>query len=168
MSEHYSDPGKRRAQHLLASEVLEMVHGREEAEKTQADHQMMRKPSLASLTSQSTINVGEAASGQDVNRIVLSKALALNSSIGHVLFNAGLAKSKSEAVRMVEKGGVYVASTDGSAELTFTKISNSAAGEVSNLLVDNLLILRLGKWKVRIIEIVDDEQQNAVSTNPAR
>lgn len=158
MSEHNADPGKRRAQRLLASEVLEMVHGREEAEKTRVEHQMMRNPNLASLFSQSTDGSGVNASEQDVNRIALPQSQVLNTPIGHILYHAGLVKSKSEGVRMIDKGGVYIASNDGSADLNFVKIKDQTASDVAGLLVDNLLIFRLGKWKTRVIEIVEDSK----------
>jgi tyrosyl-tRNA synthetase len=156
MVEHNADPGQRKAQHLLASEVLEMVHGLEEAAKTRAEHQMMRNPSRISCSSQTTS--GEKSSEQDANRISLPKSQVLNTSVAHVLFYAGLAKSKSEGTRMIEKGGVYVAPKDGTAGLSFVKIDAQTANDAASLLVDNMLILRLGKWKVRVIEVVDNQQ----------
>lgn len=169
MEEHNADPGKRIAQHLLASEVLEMIHGREEAEKTRSEHQMLRKPSLASLSSQATVG-GDQLVGQDVNRITLPKSNVLNTPISHILYRAGLVKSKSEGSRMIEKGGLYVASNDDNADLNFVKIKDQSAEDVASLLVDNLLIFRLGKWKVRVIEVVDDDlldHTKMTPTNPS-
>ena len=158
MEKHHGDPGKREAQHLLASEVLEMVHGREEAEKTRAEHQSMRNPSLAFFaTSDAEGTSREVDAAQDVNRISLPRMQVLSSSVAHVLYQAGLAKSKSEGARMIHKGGVYVAAKADSGELDFVKIEDPRAEDVEGLVVDNLLVFRLGKWKVRIIELVDDD-----------
>jgi tyrosyl-tRNA synthetase len=166
MIEHNADPGQRKAQHLLASEVLEMVHGPEEAEKTRAEHQMMRNPSLISRSRQTTSS--EQSSEQEVNRISLPKSQVLNTSVAHVLFYAGLAKSKSEGTRMIEKGGVYTASKDSGVELNFAKIDTTTANDATNLLVDNMLILRLGKWKVRVIEVFDNDQFQQQKTTSAQ
>ena len=167
MAEHDADPGQRKAQHLLASEVLEMVHGLDEAEKTRAEHQMMRSPSLTSLSSQSRTTSGEEPSEQDVNRINLPESQVFNTSLAHVLFYAGLAKSKSEGSRMLDKGGVYVASKSDSADLNFAKIDSTTANNAASLLVDNMLILRLGKWKVRVIEVVGNDQSQHQKTTSA-
>jgi tyrosyl-tRNA synthetase len=165
MNEHNADPGQRRAQHLLASEVLEMIHGQEEAEKTRAEHQLMRNPSLASLSNQKNNSSSEGTSGQDINRISLPKSQVLNTPIAHILYHAALVKSKSEGTRMIDKGGVYIAANDGSAELNFVKIKDQTAGDVASLLVDNLLIFRLGKWKIRVIEVVEGSKLDQKRTN---
>ena len=165
ITEHNADPGKRKAQHLLASEVLEMVHGREEAEKTRSEHQMMRSPSLASLFSQNVDTPGNEVPGQDVSRIRLPMSQVLNTPIAHIIYYAGLVKSKSEGARMIDKGGVYIASNEDSAELNFVKIKNQTASDVASLLVDNLLILRLGKWKTRVVEVVEDSKLDQQRTN---
>ena len=157
MSEHNADPGKRRAQHLLAFEVLEMVHGRQEAEKTRARHQSMRSPSLAALFNRTINTTGEEALEQNIDRIRLPVSQVLNTPIAHILYHAGLVRSKSEGARTIDKGGVYVASNDGSAELNFVKVKDQTARADAGVLLDNLLILRLGKWKIRVIEAVEDE-----------
>ena len=162
MNEHNIDPGKRKAQHLLASEVLELVHGREEAEKTRTEHQTMRSPNLASLTgrarTQQDQGQGLQSDGTE-DRIVLRKSQVLDTPISRVLLHAGLASSKSEGARMVAKAGVYVASrTLGheNQELHFVQAKDQNVQNAAELLVDELLILRIGKWKVRVIEVIDD------------
>jgi tyrosyl-tRNA synthetase len=66
---------------------------------------------------------------------------------------------------MIDKGGVYIAANDGSAELNFVKIKDQTAGDVASLLVDNLLIFRLGKWKIRVIEVVEGSKLDQKRTN---
>ena len=147
MAEHSTDPGKRKAQHLLASEVLELVHGRDEAERTRAKHQAMRNPSLVSSG-----NTGTAE-----ERIVLPSSWVLDTPFAHILFNAGIASSKSEGARLVAKGRVYIASktTEGdSEELNFKQIKDQGPEDIADLIVDGRLILRIGKWKVGVIEVV--------------
>ena len=166
MAEHSNDPGKRKAQHLLASEVLELVHGREEAEKTRAEHQAMRSPNLTSLSNRTNLSSEQSSSLQAdavEDRIVLPKSQVLDTPISRILFHAGLAPSKSEGARMVAKGSVYIASrTSGSEdqELSFAQVKDQKPEDIADLLVDGLLILRIGKWKVRVIEVVDDKKLN--------
>lgn len=156
MAQHMQNPGKRKAQHLLAAEVLELVHGPEVATKTQAEHQAMRAPTIISLLHHSSTD-------SDSARTKLPKSLVRNTTFGRILYHAGLVATKSEGARLVSKGGVYIASpskdlTDG---LSFTQIKEQQPLDVTNLVADGLLILRLGKWKVRVIEVMQDEEFEA-------
>jgi tyrosyl-tRNA synthetase len=187
--EHAADPGKRLAQHLLASEVLELVHGKEVADRTRNEHRAMRAPTLAALQSGANNNGSLAKSSEpqsnaasdDVNaavvqRILLPKSLVLNKSPSEILHAASLAKSKSAAARLVSAGTLYAAMPQASsssepvavaddvmnAELRFVKqISNLPRGLDSFTQPGNLLVLRLGKWKIRIIEVVMDADYEA-------
>lgn len=66
MTAHSSDAGKRQAQHTLACEVLELVHGPEEAKKTQIEHHRLRAPTLASFATAQAPSSGGTASGTQV------------------------------------------------------------------------------------------------------
>lgn len=153
MAAHTADPGKRVAQHLLASEVLELVHGREVADRTRAEHQAMRNP--------------KATNEYQGDRIKLPRSLVNGASFAKVLWHAGIASSKSEGTRLMKSGGVYVATStagsheSGSVALTsesrFVHVKNKGPEDVQNFIEDGLLVLRTGKWKVRIVEVVDDE-----------
>lgn len=165
MKEHLADPGKRKAQHLLATEVLELVHGREEAERTRAEHEAMRNPTLASLTKTVSPKTGEPTSGQQSaaeKRIVLPKSLVRDTPLGRILYHAGLAASKSEGARTVQKGGVYIAVGNGAAGehegLSFVPAGDQSTEKIAHIADEGRLILRLGKWKVRVIEVVDDDE----------
>lgn len=162
MADHNLNPGKRKAQHLLASEVLELVHGREEASKTQAEHQAMRNPSFSS-GSEHKSNSNESTSGSQQQRMILGRSQVQGIPLYRVLHNAGLAATKSEAARLVSTGGVYVATKSsgngqsGSGEETsFVQLKDSQAVDVDQFLVNDQLILRLGKWKVRVIQVVEN------------
>jgi len=152
MVAHAADPGKRLAQHLLASEVLELVHGRETAEITRSQHQAMRNPSLASQ-GQST---GE--------RTILPRSLVAGAPFARIMWHAGMTATKSEAARLVKSGGVYVASASApggaagqESELKFAQIKDQKPEDIESFSKDGLIVLRTGKWKVRVVEVVDDE-----------
>jgi tyrosyl-tRNA synthetase len=155
MAAHAADPGKRLAQHLLASEVLELVHGRETAEITRSQHQAMRNPSLASRGQ----SKGE--------RTFLPRSLVAGAPFARIMWHAGITATKSEAARLVKSGGVYVASASASApggsaagqesELKFAQVKDQKPEDVESFSKDGLIVLRTGKWKVRVVEVVDDE-----------
>ncbi|KAH9843254.1 Tyrosyl-tRNA synthetase C-terminal domain [Teratosphaeria destructans] len=159
MSEHAADPGKREAQHLLASEVLELVHGREEAIKTREEHRSLRNPSLAALAQQTNMSNGQAELASSASqRAVLPASLVLTTPFSRILYHAGIAPTKSEGARMVAKGGIYVAKAESADEskLTFIQIRDQKPAEVSGFITNGLLVLRIGKWKTRIVEVVED------------
>ncbi|KAM0717079.1 hypothetical protein Q7P37_006931 [Cladosporium fusiforme] len=152
LAAHAADPGKRLAQHLLASEVLELVHGPEVAARTRAEHQAMRNPRVSSGNLQ-----GE--------RTVLPRSLVSGAPFSRILWHAGITATKSEAARLLKSGGVYVATSSSSSgvadqdaeaaeALKFAQIKNQKPEDVEK---DGLIVLRTGKWKVRIVEVVDDE-----------
>lgn len=167
MQAHSADPGKRKAQHLLAGEVIELVHGPEQAMKTRAAHQAMRAPTLSSIV-KPTSSQDESAAGDKsahpAQRVRLARSLLHNVPYARILFHAGLVSTKSEGARTIAKGGAYVAvpaesssstGTGGDA-LNFVTITSERPADAQDLLMNGLLILRLGKWKVRVVEVIDE------------
>lgn len=159
MIEHRADPGKRIAQHLLASEVLELVHGPEEAIRTREEHETMRRPTVASLMNQNAGNTDTQQAAAANQHIALPKSLVLDAPFSRILYHAGLVATKSEGARAISKGGAYVATyTQGTeSELNFVPIKDQRPADIASLSIDGILILRLGKWKVRVIKVLDDK-----------
>lgn len=175
MVEHMKDPGKRKAQHLLAGEVLELVHGAQEAEKARAEHERLRNPTIHSVARKSTETKAPSVKEQSApgdretsdqseeqapteQQIVLPASRVFDLPLATILSNAGLASSKSEATRMIKGGGVYIAipSEDG-AQLSWEPVrSLSSTANARQLLIGRKLVFRLGKWKVREVEVVDE------------
>lgn len=151
----------------------------------------MRVPTLAALqsgaksteqqndgsnTQTAVSNDGDAAV---VQRILLPESLVLNKSPSEILHAASLAKSKSAAARLVSAGTLYAAMPKGfdassaepvtdvmNAELRFVKqTTNIPKGLDSFTQPGNLLVLRLGKWRIRIIEVVPDAEYEARATD---
>jgi tyrosyl-tRNA synthetase len=114
-----------------------------------------------------------------VQRILLPESFVLNKSPSEILYAASLAKSKSAAARLVSAGTLYAAMPQGSdvsspepvadvmnTELRFVKqTANVPKGLDSFTQPGNLLVLRLGKWKIRIIEVVPDTNYEARATD---
>ncbi|RMY15287.1 hypothetical protein D0867_06879 [Hortaea werneckii] len=162
MVEHAHDPGKRKAQHLLASEVLELVHGRDEAVKTRKEHEVLRAPSLASLKRQDGTDASRESSSQPssgAERTILPYSLVLNTPFSRILYHAGIASTKSEGARMIAKGGVYIATASAPGEgskLDFHQLRDQKPDEVAGYIIDGVMVFRVGKWKVRVVEVVED------------
>lgn len=156
MKQHELDPGVRFAQHLLASEVLELVHGRDVALDTRRSHERLRK---AALTSCSSTTVSALSTAE---RIFLPRSLMASASFSQLLYYAGLSPTRSAGTRLIKAGGAYVAgSYDPSsldATLAFEPIGDSQPKDCISFKKDSTVIIRLGKWKVRVLEAVDDEK----------
>ncbi|GAB7358316.1 hypothetical protein MBLNU230_g2389t1 [Neophaeotheca triangularis] len=158
MQNHAANPGAREPQHLLAREVLELVHGREEALAAERAHRGSRRPSLDAFSSPAD---GESGlEGQE--RVSLPREQVVGLSMAAVLQVAVPGSSKSGLARMISSGGLYVARAQrGSAgeekgELDFVawRDPRGVVGEEALVGEGKLLVLRLGKWKVRVVEVV--------------
>ncbi|TKA67035.1 hypothetical protein B0A55_09304 [Friedmanniomyces simplex] len=174
-AEHAADPGKRKAQHLLAGEVLELVHGKEVADKTRAEHQALRKSNLAALTNRASQTDGTEAAQTSQQRTVLPSSLVLDTPFSRVLYHAGIVASKSEGARLIAKGGAYVvspspvavggdsvaASATANETVTFVQLKDQSPKDVQQYIINGMLIFRIGKWKVRIVEVIEDAEFDA-------
>jgi len=84
----------------------------------------------------------------------LSAEQVRGSRIDHVLQTAGLVKSRGEGRRLVTSGGVYIATrAQGGEQIEFTAVSTPESVVDEYLLDGKLLVLRLGKWKIKVIEL---------------
>ena len=109
-------------------------------------------------------------------RKVLPRSLVSEQSWPRVLYAAGLVDSASAGMRLIAAHGVYVGSRPGGrynrkgglggpldgSELTWTPIK-APDKDVNDYVVPgddqgDLLVLRHGKWKIRLVRIIDDEK----------
>jgi len=101
MKTHQKDPSRREAQGTLATEVTKMVHGEE---------------AMSNATGVSAIlfsdfdprNVKASVFDEMAKEIPTASVTANSLGLVDALVQAGLVKSKSEARRQIEQGGVYV------------------------------------------------------------
>nr|2KTL_A Chain A, Tyrosyl-tRNA synthetase [Aspergillus nidulans FGSC A4] len=102
-------------------------------------------------------------------RVTLPKSLVYDKTFSKVLWSAGLVASKSEGQRIINNNGAYVGSRPGVKknepgggmpdDLTFTPIKTWNASKTQEFIIDgDLLILKLGKWKMKLVSIVSDEK----------
>lgn len=182
MEEHMQDPRKRVAQHLLAHELVWLVHGKTVADRVQAEHR-----SVYGAT-QGAIDPSTGLSGpvpQDFeqykappehvhanNRPRIDLKLPrhiLDNSLARIVYASGLSTSIGDADRSIKAGGVYIGGQPGGGikyqtgmvvgQLQFTPMKTWSKEENKKFLIDDkLLLIRKGKHNLRCIELVSDEE----------
>lgn len=180
MSEHEQDPSKRVAQHVLAHEVVAMIHGPTEAAAAEKNHRLLfgeKLPEQSSAPDQSSappqgdmsnsLNP-KAPQTNSTNmpsvNVILPASLVYHQPIARLLYSAGLVSSRSEGNRLAANQGAYIGSrADGSGrmrdDLSFTPVKLFNPYQTKDFIVDgDLIILRVGKWKVKVVKIVSDEE----------
>ncbi len=195
MEQHRLDESKRTAQHTLAFEFIELMHGLGEAERTQQQHKQLfggelsidslrAEESVAPSHAQTEEQQGYTSSGSSRSRhppapatssessssssirLVLPQSLVLGQHISKVLYHAGLVSSKAEGFRLIANKGCRAGSKTGPNAVTatmgdslaYTPATNPSADAATYVIDGNLLILKAGKWKVRIINLVSDDE----------
>jgi tyrosyl-tRNA synthetase len=179
---HNQAPHERKAQHALAQNFVELIHGPAEAKAAEASHRLMfGKPTLLSLM-EIPAAAGAAKGGaapkaekKGPTPITLNNAPPINvtlprsvlsKSIGKIVFAAGLAESASDGHRLVSAGSLYISGPSSQkkramdeAELKFTQVKNWIIEDTSKFLVgDEMLVLRKGKHNIRIVRIVENAE----------
>ncbi|MFZ1062282.1 MAG: tyrosine--tRNA ligase [Acidimicrobiales bacterium] len=97
-------PHERLAQRALAREVVTMVHGEDAARKAERASEALFNEAIDELDETTLLEVVRDAPSSTWARTDLARGL----EPAEVLVRTGLAKSKGEARRFVEQGGVYV------------------------------------------------------------
>lgn len=174
VTEHMENPAQRKAQHLLAFQFVELVHGIREAREAESrHHQLFGRPSGSTIVDASTndnmsTKMIDSLNNSPSPNMKLPVSLIHNKSIGRVLYSAGLAVSATEGHQIASKQGAYIGSRPGqkggmdTGALSFTPVKLWVPEETQQYLIDGkLLILRRGKHNIRIIEVVSDEEFEA-------
>jgi tyrosyl-tRNA synthetase len=132
-------PERREAQKALARSVVALVHGEAEVARSEEASEALFGEAIAALSEDMLLAVTEDAPTTAVPKAELLDALTLVD----VLERSGLTKSKKEARRTIDQGGVYVNNVRQSeATRTFGP---------ADLLHDRYLVLRKGRREVHIV-----------------
>ena len=175
MEEHEKEPSKRIAQHRLAQEVLNIVHGERISREAKQEHGSMFKNSVAAnpRTEQDGSKSKERVNGilpfanadkTPTHSLVLPKSLVYNQPMARVLYHAGLVPSRSEGQRLVNKKGAYLGARPGGTgtmgeQVDFSPATNWNPKDTQKYLIgEDTLIVRVGKWKVKVIKVISDEE----------
>ncbi|SPO02191.1 related to tyrosine--trna ligase precursor, mitochondrial [Cephalotrichum gorgonifer] len=188
MKLHSEDVPRRIAQHVLAFEVTSLVHGPEVALREQMQHQLMFNKAPIELPPDMVTSAkgvkrpagfapveGLPTTSNEATQetIKLPASLITGKSVARILYACGLASSTTEGTRLVQQGGAYVAASPGPdkqrlipGSLDWTPVKTWFPSDTAKFLIDGrLLILRRGKYNVRIIDMVSDEEWKASGMN---
>ena len=99
-----SAPQERRAQRALARAVLTLVHGEDAAQKAERAGEALFQPSIAELDEGTFLSVVRDAPTSTIGR----DEFAAGIEGADLVVRCSLAKSKAEARRFLDQGGVYV------------------------------------------------------------
>jgi len=97
-------------------------------------------------------------------QITLPWSLVRNQPMSKILWHAGLVSSRSEGQRLINAGGAHIGgrSDEGGPmgdDLTFAPIRSGNRTETQRYIIDDdLLVLRVGKWKMKVIKLVSDDE----------
>ncbi|CAJ0916304.1 4173_t:CDS:2 [Entrophospora sp. SA101] len=130
-------------QEILASEVTELVHGKSGLNEAKLSTKILfNSPEI--INSQLLLSTFENNKNQ---LIKLSKTSVINSTIDKLLVLSGVCKSRSESYKVIKSGGLY--------------LNNVRIEDVKYLIEINdffdgvVCILRVGKSKYKLVQIVD-------------
>lgn len=172
MEQQSQDPSKRVAQHVLAFNVVSLIHGEQAAQEAKAQHESMyAKPASGRGWDYAAPADGQPTTPNNAPRVdmVLPQSVIMGKSISSILYAAGLASSRADGQRLAVQRAAYVGGSPGqksstnkgmmAGQLTFTPVSVWHPDDTKNFLIDGkLLILRKGKHNIRVIEMVSDEE----------
>jgi tyrosyl-tRNA synthetase len=133
-------PEERRAQRALANEVVTMVHGEEAALKAQRAGEALFSSSIAELDEATLLDVLDDAPSSTWPRV----GLAEGTDPVDLLVSSELARSKAEARRFIEQGGVY---------LNNERLDAESRVELSDALHGRYLVLRRGPRQLRLVVV---------------
>lgn len=142
VAEHRKAPEKHIAQRRLAEEMTRLVHGAEATARAAAASESLYGGGVAALDASAI----DALAAQGVAGIVVPRSrLEAGMGVVDACVEAGLARTRSEARRLITQGGLYVNN------LPFVDIEGKLTCE--HLVAGAAVVLRSGKKNYRLIRV---------------
>ena len=138
-----ASPEKREAQRRLAREVTRLVHGAGAVERAERASSLLFGEGITELNADEVLAVFEDVPS---TQIVADDFAEGGIAIADLLARTGLASSKSEGMRLVKGGGVYVNNRRVSDERGRVTLDQSIAGR--------LFVLRRGARQQHLVKVV--------------
>ena len=179
MSQHNLAPEHRVAHHRLAHDFLSIHRGVNAADQAQKQHSNMfvsRSKPVANAEENQTSSEETSAqgdnqgfkSGTQYPTIPYPATLAYSLTVASIAVDIGLCESKAQVGRMTStQGGLYYGHQFEPLRdkgLRFKPFSPSPGTSTSDDRVslgkDSLLLLRRGKWKLKVLRIIPDREYN--------
>jgi tyrosyl-tRNA synthetase len=129
-----ADPSSRAAQRRLADEVTRLVHGDAALQRAQSDAALRFGGATSAESLQQVTPAASVSSGQIAGGLAVTELLVI----------AGLAKSKSEAFRLIEQGGVSI---------NDVAVTNPRAAVSIGEALGNRFKVAKGKRSVGVVEV---------------
>ncbi|KAJ3273552.1 tyrosyl-tRNA synthetase [Terramyces sp. JEL0728] len=138
MDKHQKSPEEHLAQKVLASEVTELVHGKQEAIKATVMSTVLYESSFESLES-NDIHLAFAGSPR------LARVNLIEMPISDFIIQTGALPSKSSVRKMIAGGGLYINKKKAASDQVITK---------SDFVIDNkFLLVSVGKSNYKLVEL---------------
>jgi tyrosyl-tRNA synthetase len=134
-------PQERRAQRALANAVVTLVHGESEAQSAERAGEALFDEAIAGLDESTLLQLVADAPSTTVSRAEMAGGI----DAAELLARCELAKSKGEARRFLEQGGVYVNNVRAEPGQTL---------DLSYALHDRYLVLRRGPRQMRLVVVM--------------
>lgn len=142
VAQHMADPGQRLGQQRLASELTRLVHGAEGLATAERATQIFFGGEIAQLSDTQLNQIFADVPSRETSRDRLAgEGLPLVDA----LVEAGLAKSKGEARRLLGQGGVYV--NNRRAESADARLG------LGDLASESMIVLRTGKKNYALLRL---------------
>ncbi|MCB1158489.1 MAG: tyrosine--tRNA ligase, partial [Leptospiraceae bacterium] len=135
------EPEKREAHNLLAYEFTSMIHGEKAAIASRQASQFLFGGSADSLSLEAVTYIQKIVPGIEILQSKLSEGI----HIIDALSLSELVKSKSEARRMIQQGGIYFNNQRADLETIL---------RTEHLIQEKILLLRAGKKKYKLLNVI--------------
>jgi tyrosyl-tRNA synthetase len=144
VNQHMADPGRRLGQQRLAAELTRLVHGTEGLTTAERATQIFFGGEISQLSDAQLNQIFADVPSRETSRARLAgEGLPLVDA----LVEAGLAKSKGEARRLLGQGGVYV--NNRRAESVDARLG------LGDLASESMIVLRSGKKNYALLRLGD-------------
>ncbi len=138
-------PEKREAQRKLAQEVTRMVHGYSELEKAERASRILFGEEISQLSVSDILDIFADVPSSDIN---MSRFDGDGLSFVDLAISCGLARSKGEARRLIQGGGLYLNNSRITDTQYIVSLSESIEGQI--------IVLRKGLKEYRLIRVIRD------------
>lgn len=169
IKEHMQSPQQRKAQHKLARDFVELIHGEEEAKLAETQHRLLFKNPVAGIFPKPTAydpdagTVPVTVNNKPKINVQLPHHVIYQKSMGKILYAAGLARSSSDGYRLIHSEGAYIGTSSqgpmNDGYISWGAITEWKPEDTKKFLVyDDLLLLRRSKNNISIVQVVPDEE----------
>ncbi len=140
-AETEAHPERRAAQRALAAAMCDLVHGPEETQKAVRASEALFGEDVATLDADTLLDVFDDAPSGKLSR----QSLADGVSVVDALADAGLCRSKGDARRLIESGGIY---------LNNKKVESAERSlGTGDLLAGRFILLRRGRRDYHLLRV---------------